>query len=153
MIADISSVSKVIAPFNRILVKESKSFKQPNSVQVSLLRCRSIFLKEVRNRNSYRQLEEFKKLWFYSSPSRVPYYWQQRPQWNWLFHTVSLMQLRHMYIYIFTLILCVVHFQCWEFNFKCNFTLLMMAAKLKYLSLSPFEYWDSSSYRARNMSI
>jgi hypothetical protein len=74
MIADISSVSKVIAPFNRILVKESKSLKQPNSVQVSLLSCRSIFLIEVINKNGYRQLEEFKKLRFYSSPSRVPYY-------------------------------------------------------------------------------
>jgi len=72
MIADISSVSKVITPFNRILVKESKSLKYPDSVQVTLLRYKFIFLKEARNKNSYRQLEEFKEFWFYSSPSRVP---------------------------------------------------------------------------------
>lgn len=74
MIADISSVSKVITTFNRILVKEYKSLKQPNSVQVSLLKYRCIFLKEEGNENSYRQLEELKELWFSSSPSRVPCY-------------------------------------------------------------------------------
>lgn len=68
MIAAISSVSKVITLFNGILVKESKSLKHPNSVQVTLLRNKCMFLKEVRNKNSYRQLEEFKTLWFYSSP-------------------------------------------------------------------------------------
>jgi hypothetical protein len=74
MIADISSVSKVITTFNRILVKESKSLKHPDLVQVSLLMYKCIFLKEVRNKNWYRQLEEFKTLWFYSFPSRFPYY-------------------------------------------------------------------------------
>jgi len=72
MIVDISSVLKVITPFNRILVKESKSLKHSNSVQVTLLRYKCIFLKGVRNKNSYRQLEEFKELWFHSSSSHVP---------------------------------------------------------------------------------
>ena len=74
MVADISNVSKVFPPFNRILAKESKSLKHPNSVQVSLVKYKCIFSKEVRNKNSYRQLKEFRVLWFYSFPSRVPYY-------------------------------------------------------------------------------
>lgn len=116
------------------------------------MRYRCIFLKGVKNKNSYRQPEEFKafgfvllRLVFHITETRglsETGFFIEYPLCN-----------SDICTHIFTLLLYVVHFQSWKFNFTNNFTLLTIAAKLKCLSLSPFEYWDSSSNLARNMSI